>query len=106
MDSREGGRSIEQAVAEAGLGEPHGRYRSAVAADIAIVVCCAALGLVLLAAAGGAGAVVAMGLGLLALAAIGGLVTWRKANTWRHLYTGGTLTVDPRGTVTSLVTLA
>ncbi|MEU8076673.1 DUF6585 family protein [Catellatospora citrea] len=104
MDSREGGRSIEQAVAEAGLGEQHGRYRSAVAADIAIVVCCAMLGFVLLAAAGGAGAVVAMGLGVLALAAVGGLVTWRKANTWRHLYTGGTLTVGPRGTVTSLVT--
>lgn len=104
MDSREGGRSIEQAVAEAGLGEQHGRYRPAVAADVAIVVCCAALGFILLAAASGAGAVVAMGLGVLALAAIGGLVTWRKANTWRHLYTGGTLTVGPRGTITSLVT--
>lgn len=106
MDSREGGRTIEQAVAEAGLGEQHGRYRPAVAAEIAIVVCFAALGLILLAAgvADGAGAVVAMGLGVLAVAAIGGLVTWRKANTWRHLYTGGTLTVDPRGTVTSVVT--
>ncbi|MFC7243167.1 DUF6585 family protein [Catellatospora aurea] len=105
MDSREGGRSIEQAVAAAGLGELHGRYRPAVAAEIAIAACCATLGLVLLAAgaADGAGAVVAIGVGVLALAAISGLVTWRKANTWRHLYTGGTLTVDPQGTVTSVV---
>ncbi|WP_155370746.1 DUF6585 family protein [Catellatospora vulcania] len=104
MESQQGPRSVEQAVAEADLGELHGRYRPAVGADIAIVVCCVALGLVLLAAAGAAGAVVAMGVGVLALGAVGAWVTWRKANTWRHLYTGGTLTVDHRGTVTSLVT--
>ncbi|WP_203691653.1 DUF6585 family protein [Catellatospora coxensis] len=104
MVGREGGRSIEQAVTEAGLGELRGRYRPAIAADIVVVVCVAALALLLLTLNDGVGAVIAMGVGVLALAAIAALVTWRKANTWLHLYTGGTLTVDPQGTATSVVT--
>ncbi|MFG1904908.1 DUF6585 family protein [Micromonospora carbonacea] len=104
MQSNVNGQSYVDVAAELGLGETVGRYRPSVGADISITVAVAVLGVVLILVSGGAQAVVALGAGLLALAALAAWVTRRKAGRCRYLYDNGSLTVDHTGAVTSLFT--
>ncbi|GIF10584.1 hypothetical protein Ate01nite_06160 [Actinoplanes teichomyceticus] len=96
-------RGLDEVVAEAGLGDLFGRYRSSLGLDVSTAVACAVLGVVLLTAGAGAPAVMALGVVFLALGALCGWLARRKFTTCRYVYANGTLTTDHRGAVTSVV---